>query len=241
MTASLSGSCSFGRGGGPTDLGFALETQTLSLYDHFWFDEPIDVWDPTMVHELAHSWFGDDVSVERWSDLWLSEGHASWYEFLYAEEKGFLEGDTENYPDENGYATFVGLMKAVYAHGDEWRATDGPVAAPLNAAVLFNLNRYHGGALVLYALRQKIGTRAFPERIERAWVDGYGGRAASTDDFIALASKVSGRDLRSFLRAWLYGTTTPPMPGHPDWTTNPVQPQAQAKAVARSPRARPIP
>ena len=221
-----------------TDLGFALETQTLSLYDRYWFDNPIDVWDPTMVHELVHSWFGDDVSVERWSDLWLSEGHASWYEFLYAEEKGFLEGDTEGYPDDTGYATFVDLMKAVYAHGDEWRASDGPVARPLNADVLFNFQRYHGGALVLYALRQKVGTRAF-DRIERAWLDRYGGRSASTDDFIALASKVSGRDLRSFLRAWLYGTTTPPMPGHPDWTTNPVT--AQAKALARSPRARPVP
>jgi aminopeptidase N len=223
-----------------TELGFALETQTLSLYDRVWFlDLPIDVWDPTMVHELAHSWFGDDVSVERWDDLWLSEGHASWYEFLYAEEKGFLEGDTENYPDETGYPTLDELMKAVYAHGDEWRAGDGPVARPLNADALFALNRYHGGALVLYALRRKVGTLVF-DRIERTWLARYGGRSASTDDFIALASQVSGRDLRSFLRAWLYGTTTPPMPGHPDWTVNPPS-AVQAKATARSPRARPIP
>jgi aminopeptidase N len=222
-----------------TELGFALETQTLSLYDRVWFlDYPIDVWDPTMVHELAHSWFGDDVSVERWSDLWLSEGHASWYEFLYAEENGFLEGDTENYPDETGYATVEELMRAVYAHGDEWRASDGPVALPTNADVLFAFNRYHGGALVLYALRQKVGARAF-DRIERAWVARYGGESASTEDFIALASKVSGRDLGRFLRSWLYGTTTPSMPGHPDWTTNPVP--AQAKASVLSARARPRP
>ena len=52
-------------------------------------------------------------------------------------------------------------MKAVYAHGDEWRAENGPVARPFvgDANTLFHLNAYHGGALVLYALRQKIGDR----------------------------------------------------------------------------------
>ena len=113
------------------ELGFALETQTLSLYDKLWFTAYTqDTWDPTMVHELAHAWFGNSVSPYEWSDLWLNEGHASWYEFVYAEENGFLEGDTENYPDPTGYATLVELMKAVYAHGDEWRAEAGPVARP---------------------------------------------------------------------------------------------------------------
>jgi aminopeptidase N len=221
------------------ELGFALETQTISLLDRVWFSEfTQDVWDPTMLHELSHMWFGDSVSPHSWSDLWLNEGHASWYEFLYAEARGQLAGDTEGYPDDTGYATMDELMKAVYAHGDEWRASDGPVAAPLNSDVLFNLNRYHGGALVLYALRQKIGGRAF-DRLEREWVSRYRDRVASTEDFIALASKVAHRDLRHCLSDWLYGTTTPPMPGHPDWMTNPVT--GQAKALARAPRARPVP
>src|SRR4029078_12538752 len=133
------------------------------------------------------------------------------------------------------------LMRAVYAHGDQWRQDDGPVARPLNADVLFNLQRYHGGALVLYALRQKIGGAKFA-RLEREWVSRYRDGVASTEDFIALASKVAQRDLRSFLRNWLYGTKTPPMPGHPDWTVDPVQPpQARALATARSPRARRAP
>jgi aminopeptidase N len=167
-------------------------------------------------------WFGNSVSVWEWSDLWLSEGHASWYEFLYAEEKGFLEEDTVDYPDETGYAVFVDLMRRVYALGDRWRAMWGPVAQPAGADTLFSLNVYHGGALVLYALRNEIGEAAF-QRLERIWVKRYGGRAASTADFIALASRVAGRDLEPFLRAWLYDTTTPPMPGHPDWTVLPVE------------------
>ena len=50
----------------------------------------------------------------------------------------------------------------------------------------------------------------------------YENGVASTADFIALASKVAGRDLGAFLHAWLYDETTPPMPGHPDWTVDPV-------------------
>ena len=53
--------------------------------------------------------------------------------------------------------------------------------------------RYHGGALVLYALREKIGTRAF-EELERQWVRRYADESVGTEDFIALASKVARRE-----------------------------------------------
>ena len=224
-------------------LGFALETQTMPIYDRVWFTEyGRGTWDPTMLHELTHMWFGDDVALWEWSDLWLSEGHATWYEFLYAEERGMLEEDTENYPDETGYADFDDLMRAVYAHGDEWRAAYGPVARPASAETLFSFNVYHGGALVLYALRQEIGVAAF-ERLEREWLHRYGGRSASSDDFIRLASRVARRDLRGFLEGWLYGATTPPMPGHPDWTVNPVEAPAPLllSEEARATHARPRP
>src|SRR3954470_7880974 len=221
------------------DLGFALETQTLELIDTSWFDDfTEDVWNPTLLHEMSHMWFGDSVAPRTWSDLWLNEGHASWYEFTWAEEHGFLEGDTEGYPDDNGYATLDELMKAVYAHGDQWRHDDGPVALPASGdfETLFAFQRYHGGALVLYALRQVVGAATF-QRIERAWVSRYEGQSASTDDFIALASQVSGRNLGPFLRDWVYGTKTPKMPGHPDWTVDPVVENAPAALSAPAARA----
>jgi aminopeptidase N len=206
-------------------LGFALETQTLSLYDTPWFTYPQGVWDPTMLHELAHQWFGDSVAPWDWSDVWLNEGHASWYEFTYAEEKGFL-------PDDAGAATLDDLMEQVYALSDQWRQDGGPVAQPRSGdlAVVFGPNSYYGGALVLYALRQEVGDRTF-QRIERAWVQRFEGGSASTADFIRLASQVAGRDLDGFLSAWLYGTTTPPMPGHPEWTVSPAQPADSAAAA----------
>jgi aminopeptidase N len=207
------------------DLGFALETQTLSLYDTGLFGTPDFVLGPVMTHELAHQWFGDSVAPWSWSDVWQNEGHATWYELLYAQETGV-------FADYTGYATPEELFKAVYAVGDVWRDLWGPVAAPASSASvwdLFNSNVYYGGALALYALQQKIGTADF-QRLERTWVSKYRGKSASTDDFIALASKVSGRNLRAFLAAWFYGTKTPPMPGHPDWTVTP--PTAAASALA---------
>jgi aminopeptidase N len=198
-------------------LGFALETQTLSLYDTSLFGAPKFVIDPVMAHELAHQWFGDSVAPWSWSDVWQNEGHATWYELLYADETGVFKQYT-------GYDNREAYFKRLYSLGDQWRAKYGPVARPAGSATIwdvFNRNVYGGGALALYALRQKIGAEKF-QRLERAWVRVYQGRSASTNDFIALASRVAHQDLRAFLGAWLYGATTPAMPGHPDWTVTPV-------------------
>lgn len=193
-------------------LGFALETQTLSMYDHWFFDQGDWFWSPLMLHQLAHQWFGNSVAPAQWSDVWQSEAHATWYELTYS-----FDPDSEE---------LMYLAQYVYSLGDIWRAYYGPVAAPLggNPDELFNENVYYGGVLVLYALRQQIGGAAFGQ-LERTWVAKYRGRSASTADFITLASEVSGQDLSAFLQAWLYGTTTPPMPGHPDWTAYPVDTQ----------------
>jgi len=192
------------------DTGFELETQTLSLFEKDLFTEPAyPKWyvESIMVHELAHQWFGDSVSPATWSDLWLNEGHATWYEALYAEDKSGR--------------TLEARMKAAYGASDRWRAAGGPPAAPKppqpgQKISIFRPNVYDGAALVLYALRQEIGRTSF-ESLERAWVQDHRDGTATTADFVGLASEISGRDLRGFLQDWLYGEKTPPMPGHPDW------------------------
>ncbi|MFF7143263.1 M1 family metallopeptidase [Streptomyces nodosus] len=196
--------------------GFELETQTLSLFEKGVFTQPAyPAWyvESLMVHELSHQWFGDSVSPRTWSDLWLNEGHATWYESLYADETAQRPMETR--------------MKAAYGLSDRWRATGGPPAAPRppkpgRKISLFRPSVYDGAALVLYALRQEIGAPAF-ERLERAWVAVHRDGTATTADFRRLASGIAGRDLSGFFRAWLYGEKTPPMPGHPDWKSDPPQ------------------
>jgi aminopeptidase N len=69
---------------------------------------------------------------------------------------------------------------------------------------------------VLYALHQKVGDARY-QRIVQAYFDRYRDGSASSADFVAVANKVGGQDLTTFLNDWLYGAKTPPMPGHPDW------------------------
>jgi aminopeptidase N len=198
-------------------LRFALETQTLTVYDASIFAAPPEVVGQIMVHELAHQWFGNSVSPRQWSDVWLSEGHAAWYEIAFA--VGLDSAD------------FLNLMQLVYSRGDIFRAILGPVARPMGGDIprLFNNNVYLGGALTLYALRQVIGDAAF-QAVERAWVTRFRGRAGSTADYIALAAEVSGQDVTAFLDDWLLGTNTPAMPGHPDWTVIPFPPALTRQA-----------
>jgi aminopeptidase N len=222
---------SYGSLAADREFGYALETQTLSLYPAFAFlpDFPEAGREPLMVHELAHQWFGDSVAPESWSDLWLNEGHATWYEWLYGDE--FFVDQVPGYD-------FVPRVREAYSHGDQWRALYGPVARPSSSELfeLFSPNVYDGGAVVLYALRQVIGEEAFAE-LQRRWAQHYAGRSVGTEDFIALASRVAHRDLGPFLRDWVYGTETPPMPGHPDWTVLPADtPLETARVAARSAR-----
>ncbi|MFI6057884.1 M1 family metallopeptidase [Streptomyces sp. NPDC051286] len=193
-----------------TETGFELETQTLTLFERTLFtNTAYPQWyvDSIMVHELAHHWFGDSVSLQTWSDLWLSEGHASWYEARYAEEHA--KKSLEN------------RMRDAYTRSDSWRAVGGPPARPAAPSPgqkisLFRPVVYDGSALVLYALRQEIGKSAF-DRLERRWVRSHRDSTVTTADFVRLASETAGRDLTAFFDGWLYGEKTPPMPGHPDW------------------------
>ncbi|WP_411087717.1 M1 family metallopeptidase [Streptomyces sp. 061-3] len=193
-----------------TKTGFELETQTLTLFERSVFTAGIyPEWyvDSIMVHELAHQWFGDSVSPQAWSDLWLNEGHASWYEARYAEEHA-------KRPLER-------RMRDAYTRSDGWRANGGPPARPVAPSPgekisIFRPTVYDGSALVLYALRQEIGEPAF-DQLERRWVRTHRDSTATTKDFVRLASQIAGRDLTAFFDGWLYGAKTPPMPGHPDW------------------------
>ncbi|KUL52362.1 zinc metalloprotease [Streptomyces sp. NRRL F-4489] len=212
--------------------GFELETQTLSLFEKRLFTTAqLPSWyvESVMVHELAHQWFGDSVSPRRWSDVWLNEAHATWYEALYAQEKG----------DQR--ASLEARMRRAYEMSDGWRAEGGPPALPKapdqgRKIGIFRPVIYDGSALVLYALRHKMGAAGF-DRLEREWVAKHRDGVAGTADFITLASHIYGHNLSGFFWEWLYGTKTPPMPGHPQW-----KPQAAGKAPAagRTPRNRTV-
>lgn len=186
-----------------------LETQTLTLYKPNYLTQTEDKIGSHMMHELVHSWFGNSLTPASWSDLWFNEGHADYYGLIYRYERGW--------PDSRGYTTMVDRMKYTYSQGDLWRKSSGPVAKP-NAKNLFDNQRYTGGVLALYALAEKVGQDKF-QQIEQTALATHRNSTISTDQYIDLATTVSGDPtVRPFLEDWLYGTKTPPMPNHPDWT-----------------------
>lgn len=205
------------------DFGFALETQGLSLFSSGFVPENPADFQPIAIHELSHQWFGNSVAPVTWSDVWQSEGHATWYQIEYVAQQQSLP--------------LAAIYRDIYQRAaTELRRRWGPVALPRvhSGHDLFNDNVYIGGALVLFALRQRVGDATF-RRIERAWVQRYRGRSVGTLDFIRLASQVSGRDLHPFLRSWLYEVALPPMPGHPQWRpTSGAAAVGAATALARA-------
>ncbi|MET0525237.1 MAG: M1 family metallopeptidase [Nocardioides sp.] len=167
-------------------IGYALETQTRPVYSRV-------AGEGTVVHELAHQWFGNAVSPERWADIWLNEGWATYAEWTWTEDRG---GDTAQEQFEN--------VMSIPADDEFW-ATEIADPGPLG---LFLGGVYDRGAATLYALKVKIGDDDFLAAA-REWVSRYDSGTASTADFQALVEEVSGEDLDEFFTVW---TNTPEKP-----------------------------
>jgi aminopeptidase N len=174
----------FSRTGGVVtalDPGFALENQTRPVY-------PRAVSRLLMVHELAHQWFGDSVSVHHWADVWLNEGFATYMEHRWTEKHG-------------GPSTSRWLHSA-YASTSAGSSFWDLVVADPRPAHLFDWPVYQRGAMTLAALRHRIGSDTFT-RLLREWVSDHRYGHGTTDAFEALAEQVSGHDLTSFFDAWV--------------------------------------
>jgi aminopeptidase N len=149
----------------------------------------------TIVHELAHQWFASSVTIRRWRDLWLNEGFATFVTNWYDAEHGGrtlaqqLVDDYARHPAGTHYWTVV--------PGD-------PGPGPVN---LFR-TVYSRGSMTLEALYARIGAPAFGRLIEQ-WAAQHRNGYGTTAQFVALAQEVSGQDLTTFFREWLYDPDRP--------------------------------
>lgn len=176
-------------------IGFALETQTRPIYGPTFFRGGVDAsW--VIVHEVAHQWYGDSVSVRHWNDIWLNEGFATYAEWLWDEH--------------TGRATAQQTFDRAYDGADRglWAVPPGD-PGPAN---LFHFSVYRRGAMTLHALRTTVGDDEF-FRILRTWSAEKRNGNATTAEFVTVAERVSGRSLRPLFDAWLYGTERPDRPG----------------------------
>ncbi|GLK15772.1 M1 family metallopeptidase [Herbiconiux flava] len=176
----------------PDDLPYALENQTRPIYPAWAF--PADADPSVVVHELAHQWYGDSLSMQRWSDIWLNEGFATYAEWLWAAEHG----------GPSTQEAFQDAYDSIPETSSFWQT----VVADPGAPGIFDGAVYTRGGMTLQALRTEVGDADF-FAILKGWATEHAGTAVSTEQFVAYAEQVSGDDLTAFFDTWIYSAGKP--------------------------------
>ncbi len=164
---------------------------------------------PLLAHEIAHQWFGDSITEADWHHIWLSEGFATYFAWIYTE----MTSGPEQMRKQLKRAR-ERIFSAAQQHPGS--AVIDTTITDLNR--LLNVNTYQKGAWVLHMLRKQVGEEHFWQGI-RQFYDRYRDRNALTRDFQRVMEEVSKQRLDWFFRQWLY------RPGYPvlkaEWTYRP--------------------
>ncbi len=169
----------------PEALGFALENQTLSLFGTDVLGTEFG--QAILAHELAHQWFGNNVSPAAWDDIWLNEGFATWAEWWWTARTGG--------PSMAEFAAQIPMEPL----------------ADLPADALFDINVYWRGGLALEALRREVGDGTFAQILQE-WSSRYGGAIASTENLLDLVTEMAGSTASDNLSQWVFSPTMPALP-----------------------------
>ena len=146
-----------------------------------------------IAHEIAHQWFGNCVTEADWHHVWLSEGFATYLTALYFEAT-------------QGKDRFEAEMKKAretvlkFSERNKKPVVDTTITKLMD---LLNPNSYQKGAWVLHMLRNKIGNEPFWNGL-KLYFERFHNSNALTSDFISIMEEVSGANLDSFFKQWLY-------------------------------------
>ncbi len=170
--------------------GSAMETQSMVTLGMQSYNLSRDV----LVHELGHQWYGDEVTPNDWSDLWMNEGMAT-----YLAEANWTADHTGQ--------TRTGILRGWNRTAPAIRAQYGPPAdyAPASFA---EGNAYYIPALMWDTIRQRLGDTTF-WRLAAAWPRTHRFTSQDRDTLAAWWSRRSGQDLRPVFDAWLLGAHQP--------------------------------
>jgi aminopeptidase N len=167
-----------------------MEHQTMTTLGNFSFT--------LVAHELAHQWFGNNVTCSDWQNIWINEGFASYCEYIAYE---FLLP---------GYISQWLRDAQTYVMQDK----EGSVFVPDNE--LDNMDRifdyrlsYRKGALLLHMLRHELGDDELFFSVLQSFMKKYSGSVASAEDFKEVVNELSQRDFTVFFDQWFYGEGYP--------------------------------
>jgi aminopeptidase N len=184
-----------------------MEHQTINAYGNG-YAKTVYGYDDLLQHEFAHEYFGNQLTNADWDDMWLHEGLGSYMQPLYSQ---YLHGDMDYYAWLMQFRGGV-RNKAPIVSGKLRREED-----------VYDTERggpgqdiYVKGALVMHTLRELIGDRAFFATIREAVYGrqdprpgNFKPRYGTTPEFMAIAKRISGRDLDWFFQAYLYQAALP--------------------------------
>ena len=163
--------------------------------------------DGLVAHELAHQWFGDYVTCKDWSQLWLNEGFATYYDALW---HGHYYG-----PDQLKFEMYHNA-KSVLSQKNEkkgivFRGYEKPVDQ-------FTYLVYPKGSWVLHMLRSQLGAKVYRRAITK-YLQRHEFGVVETADLKLVLEEVSGRSLDRFFDQWLNGIGTPKLSITQSWDT----------------------
>ncbi|NEB79659.1 aminopeptidase N [Streptomyces sp. SID14478] len=161
-------------------------------------DAAYEVRAATILHELAHMWFGDLVTMEWWNDLWLNESFAT-----YAEAACQAYAPNSRWP--HSWTTFANSMKT-WAYRQDQLPSTHPIMAEINDLddVLVNFDgiTYAKGASVLKQLVAYVGMDEFFQGVQ-AYFKRHAFGNTRLSDLLGALEETSGRDLKAWSKAWL--------------------------------------
>ena len=160
--------------------GASLETQTMVLLSSNMVGQS------TVIHELAHMWFGNWVSLDSWSEMWRNEGFATYVTLMW-----------QHRDDPEALELEIEAIRTAVAENEPQYPLGNPPPERL-----FGFNTYFKGALLVHALREEIGDEAFFAGL-RAYFQRYGGADASDAEFQAVMEEAAGQSLDTFFAEWL--------------------------------------
>jgi aminopeptidase N len=159
-------------------------------------------YETTVVHEIAHQWFGDSVTEADWHHVWLSEGFATYLTHLFNEF--YFGRDRLTAGLERDRRRVIGY----YRRNPESPLVD-PAIKDLND--LLSANSYQKGSWFLHMLRGIVGDEPFFDCL-RNYYKEYKNSIAMTEDFLRVVEETTGMELDWFFEQWVY------QPGQPEYS-----------------------
>ncbi|WP_327175837.1 aminopeptidase N [Streptomyces sp. NBC_01335] len=161
-------------------------------------DAAYEVRAETILHELAHMWFGDLVTMEWWNDLWLNESFATFTSIA-------CQAGAEGSRWPHSWTTFANSMKT-WAYRQDQLPSTHPIMAEINDLddVLVNFDgiTYAKGASVLKQLVAYVGQDEFFAGVQ-AYFKAHAFGNTRLSDLLGALEKTSGRDLKTWSKSWL--------------------------------------